>query len=71
MRWDELLNKNIESNYNGQVKTSIDCPRCGRKIYLNTSIILSSYPAKYSYWCSCGWSGSAHVKWYAGMEDEE
>lgn len=62
MTWDELLNMKFENGHDGQVLTDIDCPQCGRKIYLDNSIILTSYPAKYKYWCSCGWVGNAHIK---------
>ena len=68
MKWDEMLDIDISNNYNGQVKTDIECPECGRPIYLNTGIILTTYPAKYSYWCSCGWSGCSHVRWQKGLE---
>lgn len=63
MTWDELLNMKFENGYDGQVLTDIDCPQCGRKIYLDARIILTTYPGKYSYWCSCGWVGSAHIRW--------
>lgn len=63
MTWDEFLDKDISTKYNGQIKTDIECPECGRKIYYNSTIMLTSYPAKYSYWCSCGWSGAAHERW--------
>ena len=63
MKWEEFLDENIESLYNGQVQTDIVCPKCGRNIYLDNTIILTSYPAKYKYWCSCGWGGYAPNKW--------
>ena len=63
MTWEELLNEDISSSFNGQVQTDISCPKCGRKIYLDNTIILTSYPEKYVYWCSCGWKGFAHKKW--------
>lgn len=66
MKWEEFLDENIESSYNGQIQTDIKCPKCGRNIYLNNTIVLTSYPAKYSYWCSCGWVGTAHQKWIGG-----
>ena len=55
MTWEEVLNKNIGSNYNGQVLTDIICPECGRNIYMDKTMVLTSYPEKYRYWCSCGW----------------
>lgn len=63
IEWEEFLNKDISSNYNGQILTNIKCPKCGRAIYYNSTIFLTSYPAKYSYWCSCGWQGMAHERW--------
>lgn len=71
MTWDEFLNKNIESQHNGQVLTDIDCPKCGRKIYFDRTIVLTSYPAKFRYWCSCGWTGAAHERWYGNAEKEK
>lgn len=65
MKWEEFLDKNIDS-YNGQIQTNIECPKCGRKIYYDSTIILTSYPCKYYYWCSCGWSDSAPQRWVNG-----
>lgn len=62
MTWEELLNQHIK--YDGQILTDIDCPKCGRKIYLDDRIVLTTYPAKYYYWCPCGWTGSAYIKWH-------
>lgn len=63
MTWDELLSMDVASKYNGQVRTDIQCPQCGRYIYLDNTMILTSFPAKYRYWCSCGWTDCAHIKW--------
>ena len=62
MTWDEFLNTPIPQS-KGQIETDIECPKCGRNVYLDNTIILTSYPAKYCYWCSCGWSGSGPAKW--------
>ena len=70
MTWDEFLNKSIESPHNGQVLTDIDCPECGRKIYFDSTVTLTSYPAQFCYWCSCGWVGTAHERWYKGVSNE-
>lgn len=37
--------------------TDIDCPKCGKKIYVRTDVILFSYPSKSQYECDCGWVG--------------
>lgn len=63
MTWDEFLNVKVEEDFTGQVQTDIKCPKCGRKIYLNSTLVLTSYPAKYLYWCSCGWEGTAPLRW--------
>lgn len=63
MKWDELLNENIDLHFKGQKKTDIECPTCGRHVYLDDSMILTTYPAKYRYWCSCGWVGYAPIRW--------
>lgn len=63
MTWDEFLNKDVSNSYNGQVLTDIDCPKCGRKIYYDSTIILTTYPDKYKYWCSCGWVDFAPDMW--------
>ena len=70
MKWDELKDMEIEYWDTGQEKTDIECPECGRHIYLNTRIVLTSYPSQYSYWCSCGWTGTSHYRW-TGMERKE
>lgn len=71
MEWSEFLDQNISNNYNGQVLTDINCPKCGRKIYYDRTIVLTSYPEKYRYWCSCGWVGSAHRIWTGANVKEE
>ena len=36
--------------------TDIECPECGEAIYRDTSVVLTSFPAKYHYTCKkCGW----------------
>lgn len=64
MTWDELQNIRPDLKHDGQVLTDIECPECGKQIYLNDRIILTSYPVKYSYWCTCGWCGTSHFKWH-------
>lgn len=69
MKWEQLLNENISERDNSQVLTNIECPKCGRNIYLNNGILLTTYPAKYSYWCSCGWTGVAPIKWTKNLAE--
>ena len=71
MTWDEFLDtKIIDATYTGQILTDIECPKCGRTIYLDSTRCLSSYPGKYRYWCSCGWESKAHAMWYGGNYNE-
>ena len=57
-RWgptiEELTNK---------VRTDIECPICGKKIYQRTDIVLTTYPPQYQYECDCGWSGTGYNRW--------
>ena len=61
MEWDEFTG--VMGNYNGQVETDIECPQCGKKIYFDSRVVLTSYPPQYSYWCTCGWSDTSTRKW--------
>lgn len=70
MKWEQLLDEPIANDYSDQIQTDIECPECGRKIYLDTTIVLTSYPCQYRYWCTCGWSGTAHIKWSKDMRNE-
>lgn len=63
MTWDEFLDKNASTVYNGQMLTDIECPECKRHIYFDDTIHLMSYPGKYVYWCACGWKGYAPNMW--------
>ena len=63
MKWDEFDNANVSVAANGQVMTDIECPICGKKVLLDSRVILTSLPPKYWYWCSCGWSGASYRKW--------
>ena len=65
MKWDDFINTPINSD--DTKKTDIDCPKCGKKIYLDTKIVLATYPPTYSYWCDCGWHSMSHVMWSEGM----
>lgn len=68
MTWEEFLDKKVEGKY--QVQTDIDCPKCGRKIYWDSTIVLTSFPAKYTYWCSCGWCDYAPLKYEVRENDK-
>ena len=71
MKWDEFIGQCSQTNFDGQTRTDIECPKCGRHIYLDETIMLTSYPRKYKYWCSCGWSDCTSWKWRASTELED
>ena len=44
----------------GAKLTAIACPCCGRALYEDVSVALSTYPPKYRYFCNaCNWFGYA------------
>lgn len=65
MKWDNFKYMTDPSSYNdGQIQTDIECPVCGNNIFWDSRIVLTTYPAQYSYYCkNCGWTGSSFKKW--------
>ena len=60
MKWEDKIKEDAKVEFFPcRIKTNIECPKCGRKIYKRTDITLTTYPAQYKYECSCGWWGSA------------
>lgn len=42
-----------------EAPTDIACPRCGKALWKDLSVLLTSYPPQSRIWCKdCGWSGS-------------
>lgn len=64
MDWEEFNQGETDITNDMQVLTDIRCPECGRFIFVDTTIVLASYPAQYSYWCTCGWSGTSYKSWF-------
>lgn len=60
MTWEDFkIEKNFEYNTGFQI-TDIECPKCGEKIYMDTTIVLTSIPPKHRYCCmKCFWEGEA------------
>ena len=60
MKWEDYI-KNIEYiNEGGWTLTDIECPECGKNIFMNMKITLSVWPPKNRYKCMfCGWEGEA------------
>ena len=67
MTWEEFLDETVALTK--QVRTNILCPKCKRPIYMDETMILTSYPAKHRYWCSCGWVGYAPTRWTGEVEE--
>lgn len=68
MKWNEFNEQEIDCfALTRHKKTNIECPMCGGKVYFD-SCVLASYPAKYFYWCKCGWSGYSAIKWKGEQE---
>lgn len=63
MTWDEFLDTPVDTYLIGQTQTDIECPECGRFIYLDTTVTLASDPPQYKYWCPCGWVGNSYLYW--------
>lgn len=62
MKWEEIEKEDPDTSfYTNRIKTDIECPKCKKKIFKRTDIILTSYPAQYKYECECGWVGYAYV----------
>lgn len=71
MKWENFINQpsnDINLNLYGQKLINIECPKCGKRIYLDTTVVLTSYPPQHKYWCSCGWTEHSYFYW--GKENE-
>ena len=63
MKWEEFKKDRVEKMSKGllnAVETDIECPICGKCIYKDMSLVLTSYPPQHRYFCAeCGWSGTS------------
>ena len=49
--------------YDGQIQTNVKCPICDSNIFWDSRVVLTTYPAQYSYYCkNCGWAGNSYKK---------
>lgn len=66
MKWEDYQTEkqrtiNIFNDNQVWIKTEIECPKCGEIIYKNMSLILASYPPKYTYKCpKCKWQQAGY-----------
>lgn len=58
MTWEDYIQRKIQSPaLITRIKTDVECPRCGRKIWKRVDTVLLSNPPQYQYECDCGWVG--------------
>lgn len=59
MKWEEFgkQRKLIDLYNTNRQPTDIECPMCGKKVYVRTDIVFASYPPQNKYECDCGWVG--------------
>lgn len=55
MKWDEF--NSLDQH---KIPTSIECPRCGKNIFMDNTVIQASFLPQYHYWCECGWTGYSY-----------
>lgn len=61
MKWDEYQKEkqdtfNVFNDGQAWLKTEVECPVCGKPIYKNITMVLTSYPPQYRYECpQCHW----------------
>lgn len=65
MKWEDFnaITEEAKLEMKGQYKTDIECPKCGAPIYYDSTMVLTSYPEKFKYWCKCGWSATSYKSW--------
>ena len=74
MKWKEFLDTNVDEDdwgfdrYNVE-KTDIECPDCGRPLYMDKTALFLSSPPKYKYWCICGWNVYVPLRWRNEIHD--
>ena len=61
MKWEDYKDQSVSVMPLNMVKTDIDCPKCGKKLYKRTDIVLTSYPPQEVFECGCGWVGTAYM----------
>ena len=55
----ETYQKDIPHCVNEE-ETDIKCPKCGKNIIRDLSVVLTSYPPQYHYKCKCGRTGTGY-----------
>lgn len=60
MKWEDFYKETDNDVLPTLQLTDIECPKCGKKVFRRTDIILTSFPPQYQYECKCGWVGYAY-----------
>lgn len=64
MKWEDFERMYSQTQvYTNKVKTDIECPKCGKRLFFRNDIVLASYPVKFQYECECGFVGYSHIGW--------
>ena len=51
----ERINQDFFESYNCYRPVNAKCSKCGAQLYINDSVVLTSYPPQYQYYCkACG-----------------
>lgn len=59
MKWEDFKKEKDDIPQTLQL-TDIECPKCGKKIFRRTDVVLTTFPPMYKYECRCGWTGCAY-----------
>lgn len=60
MKWEDFENNYIKQ-YELNVQTDIECPKCGEYL-IKDNIVIATNPPTYKYFCkNCGWSGTTNA----------
>lgn len=56
MKWEDF-NPVYDTDTTLYIKTKIECPKCGRYLLKDKTVMTASIPPKSRYFCDCGWEG--------------
>ena len=60
---EDRSNKDHWDNYSWYKPVDAACSKCGGQLYINDSVILTSYPPQYQYVCqTCGNVETSHIQ---------
>lgn len=58
MKWEDYKKGETYTMHPTYAITDIECPKCGEKIYMDTSVVYTSNPPQHDFYCfRCGWKG--------------